>query len=91
MNKKDLVKAVAEDCGLTIKASESVVDAILNQIVDSVAAGEKVSLPGFGIFDRKERAARTGKNPRTNEPVEIPASTVPTFKAGKNFKQQVNS
>ena len=65
-------------------------DSVFDSIAATVAAGEKVSIPGFGTFESKTRAARTGRNPRTKETVEIPASTVPTFKAGKLFKEKVN-
>ena len=63
--------------------------AVLNTISDALAAGEKVQLIGFGTFDVKERAARTGRNPRTKETIEIPASKIPQFKAGKELKDAV--
>ena len=87
MNKTELVKKVAADNALSQKQATAVVESVLNTIVASVAAGEKVSLP---TFESKHREARTGRNPRTKEAVEIPASTVPAFKAGKAFKDQVN-
>ena len=90
MNKKDLVKKIAEETSLSQKQATEAIDSFLNSITNAVAAGEKVSIPGFGTFDSKTRAARTGRNPRTNEMVEIPASTVPSFKAGKAFKEKVN-
>ena len=90
MNKKDLVKKIAEETSLSQKQATEAIDSFLNSITNAVAVGEKVSIPGFGTFDSKTRAARTGRNPRTNETVEIPASTVPSFKAGKAFKEKVN-
>ena len=90
MNKKDLVKKIAEETSLSQKQATEAIDSFLNSITNAVAAGEKVSIPGFGTFDSKTRAARTGRNPRTNDTVEIPASTVPSFKAGKAFKEKVN-
>ena len=90
MNKTELVKKVAADNGISQKQTAAVVESVLNTIMSSVAAGDKVSLPGFGTFESKHRDARTGRNPRTKEAVEIPASTVPAFKAGKAFKDQVN-
>ncbi len=90
MNKKELIAKVAEDTGLTKKDSAVAVESVLTAIMDTVAAGDKVSLTGFGIFETKHREARTGRNPRTKEAVEIPASTVPAFKAGKAFKEKVN-
>ena len=90
MNKTELIAKVSEDTGLTKKDAAAAVESVLNAITDAVAAGDKVSLTGFGIFERKTRAARTGRNPRTKEAVEIPAFTVPSFKAGKAFKEQVN-
>jgi len=90
MTKKELVKKIAEDYTLTQKQAAAIVDSVFDSVVEAVAAGDKVSIPGFGTFESKTRAARTGRNPRTNETVEIPASTVPTFKAGKAFKEKVN-
>ena len=90
MNKTELIAKVAADTGLTKKDAAAAVESILGAITDTVAAGDKVSLTGFGIFEPKHREARTGRNPRTKEAVEIPASTVPVFKAGKAFKEKVN-
>lgn len=90
MNKTELVKKVAENAGLTQKQAAAAVESVFAAITASVAAGEKVSLVGFGTFEAKHRDARVGRNPRTKETVEIPASTVPSFKAGKAFKDQVN-
>ncbi|MBR0159813.1 MAG: HU family DNA-binding protein [Oscillospiraceae bacterium] len=90
MNKTEFVKKVAAENALTQKKAAEVVDSVLNAVVDAVAAGEKVSFPGFGTFESKARAARVGKNPQTGEAVEIAAATVPAFKAGKAFKDKVN-
>lgn len=89
MNKTELINAVAENAGLSKKAAEAAVNAALNAITESLKAEEKVQLVGFGSFETKKRAARTGLNPRTGAAVEIPASTVPTFKAGKALKDAV--
>lgn len=90
MNKAELIAAVAENTGLSKKDSEKAVNATFETITSALEAGEKVSLVGFGAFDVKERAARMGRNPRTKEEVEIPASRVPQFKAGKALKDAVN-
>ena len=89
MNKAELISAVAEVAGLSKKDTEKAVNATFDAITAALEAGEKVSLVGFGAFDVKERAARMGRNPRTKEEVEIPASRVPQFKAGKALKDAV--
>ena len=89
MNKAELIATVAEVAGLSKKDSEKAVNATFDAIPAALEAGEKVSLVGFGAFDVKERAARMGRNPRTKEEVEIPASRVPQFKAGKALKDAV--
>ena len=89
MNKAELIAAVAEVAGLSKKDSEKAVNATFDAITAALEAGEKVSLVGFGAFDVKERAARMGRNPRTKEEVEIPASRLPQFKAGKALKDAV--
>ena len=89
MNKAELIAAVAEVAGLSKKDSEKAVNATFDTITAALEAGEKVSLVGFGAFDVKARAARMGRNPRTKEEVEIPASRVPQFKAGKALKDSV--
>lgn len=90
MKKTELIAAVAEKAGLTKKDAEMAVNATFDAIVEAVAAGDKIQLVGFGTFERRERGSRTGLNPRTNEAIEIPASKVPAFKAGKAFKEAVN-
>ena len=86
MNKQELVSAVSARCGLSKKDTEATISATLDAIVNALAAGERVQLMGFGSFEVKERAARTGRNPQTNETIEIPASKAVNFKAGKALK-----
>ena len=89
MNKADLIAAVAEKAELSKKDSEKAVNAALDVITDALKAGDKVQLVGFGAFDVKTRAARVGRNPQTKKEIEIPASKVPQFKAGKALKDAV--
>ena len=89
MNKTDLVAVVAQKTGLTKKDAERVVNATVETIAESLVKGEKVQLSGFGIFEVKEREARIGRNPRTKESIQIPASRQPVFKASKTLKDQV--
>ena len=90
MNKTELIAAVAEKAGISKKDADAAVNTTLDTIVEMVAAGDKVQLVGFGTFEPRERSAKTGKNPRTGESIEIPASKIPAFKAGKAFKDLVN-
>ena len=90
MNKAELISAVAVKTGLSKKDSEKAINATFEAITTSLEAGEKVQLVGFGMFDVKERAARIGRNPKTKEAIEIPASRVPTFKAGKALKDSID-
>lgn len=89
MNKTELVAAVATKADLSKKDAEAAVIAVLDAVTEALADGDKVALVGFGTFEVKERAARTGKNPRTGEAIEIPASKVPSFKAGAALKNAV--
>ena len=89
MNKAELVSAVAEKTGFSKKDSEKALSAILETITETLKTGDKVQLVGFGVFETKERAARTGRNIKTKEPIEIPASKTPVFKAGKTLKEIV--
>ena len=91
MNKGELVKEVAKVAKVSQKAAADVVCAFIETVEKTVAKGKKVTLVGFGTFEARTRNARTGKNPRTNEPIKIPAATVPAFKAGKAFKDAVNA
>ncbi len=90
MNKNDLVSKVAESADLSKQKAASAVDAIIEAIKGSLKAGEDVRLVGFGTFSVSNRAATTGRNPRTGEPIKIPASKQPKFKAGKDLKESVN-
>ena len=90
-NKAELVSEVASKTKLTKKEVAAAVDAIFGSIQDNLAKGEKVQLIGFGTFEARKRNARTGKNPQSGEAIEIPAATVPAFKAGKAFKDMVNA
>ena len=90
MNKAELIAAVAEKAGLTKKDADKAVAAVFATITESLAKGDKVTVFGFGNFEVRERAARTGLNPRTKETIKIAASKVPAFKAGKAFKDAVN-
>lgn len=90
MNKTDLVAAVAEKTGLSKKDSEKAVSAVFESITSALTEGDKVQLVGFGAFEVKERPARIGRNPRTKEEIEIPASRAAAFKAGKALKDAVS-
>ena len=90
MTKTELISAVADKADFTKKNAETAVNAIISTITDALASGEKVSIVGFGTFERRERKERTGVNPRTKEQITIPASKVPAFKAGKAFKDAVD-
>ena len=89
MNKAELINAVAEKAALSKKDSEAAVNAALEAITGALSDGEKVQLVGFGSFEVKKREARVGRNPKTKEAIEIPASKVPVFKAGKALKDVV--
>jgi DNA-binding protein HU-beta len=90
MNKNDLIDAVAERTSLAKSDAARAVDAVLGSITDTLQKGDAVTLSGFGTFAIKTRAARTGRNPRTGAAIDIPASKVPSFKAGKGFKDAVS-
>ncbi|HEY5603973.1 MAG TPA: HU family DNA-binding protein [Gammaproteobacteria bacterium] len=90
MNKQDLIDAVAESAELSKAAAGRAVDGMLSAISNALSKGEQVSLVGFGTFLVRERAARTGRNPRTGEPIAIAAAKNPSFKAGKALKDAVN-
>ena len=89
MNKTELVAAVAAKTELSKKNAEKAVAAVLETVAETLAAGEKVQLVGFGTFETREREARSAKNPRTGETVEVAASRVPAFKAGQALKAKV--
>ena len=89
MNKTELIAAVAAKAGLTKKDAERVVNATIETITESLVKGDKVNISGFGIFEIKNREARVGRNPRTKEQIQIPATKLPVFKAGKALKDTV--
>ena len=89
MNKSEFIAAVAEKSGLSKKDCEAVLDAFIRVIENAFRQEDKVQLVGFGSFEVRARSARTGRNPRTNEPVEIPAAKVPVFKPGKTLKEKL--
>ena len=91
MNKQELLSAMAEKSGLTKKDSEAALAAFIETVQDTLKKGEKVQLIGFGSFEVRDRAARTGKNPLTDEEMNIPAAKVPAFKAGRALKDLVNN
>ena len=90
MNKAELITSMAEKSQLTKKDAETALKAFIDSVQEALENGEKVQLVGFGTFETRERAAREGRNPRTKEVISIPASVVPVFKAGKEFKDRVN-
>nr|WP_091832666.1 HU family DNA-binding protein [Marininema halotolerans] len=90
LNKAELIDQVAESMGKTKKETTLLVEAVLDSISEALRQGEKVSLIGFGNFEVRERAARTGRNPQTGEAIQIEASKVPAFKPGKQLKEAVN-
>ena len=90
MNKTELIAAVAAKAGLTKKDAERVVNATIDTIVQNLANGEKVQISGFGNFEIKAREARVGRNPRTKEAIQIPATRLPIFKASKVLKDTVS-
>ncbi|HEX5090646.1 MAG TPA: HU family DNA-binding protein [Nocardioides sp.] len=89
MNKGDLKDAVAQAAGLSGADAERALDAVLDTITKAVASGDKVTIPGFGTFEKRERSARTGRNPQTGAEIQIAATSVPGFKAGAKFKSAV--
>ncbi len=90
MNKTELIKAISDSTSLSKKDASAALEAVLSTIMAEVAEGNKVSLIGFGTFEKRHRDARLGRNPRTGEATEIPESYAPAFKAGKGFKDKVN-
>ena len=89
MNKTELIDAVAKKAELSKKDAEKAINAVMDAVKDALAEGDKVQLVGFGTFEVKERAARTGINPQTKAQIEIPASKAPVFKAGNTFKGEI--
>lgn len=91
MNKTELITNMANKANLTKKDAEAALNAFVEIVEDTVAAGDKVALVGFGTFEPRLRAAREGRNPKTKEVIQIAESIAPVFKAGKEFKEKVNA
>ncbi len=90
MNKAELISAIVSETGLSKKDTEATINSFVNVVSNELAKKEKVQLIGFGTFETRERAARTGRNPQTGKELKIAASTTPAFKAGKALKDIVN-
>lgn len=91
MNKAELINSISEKSGLMKKDAIKALDAFIASIEETVQKGEKVLIVGFGTFEAKKRAERKGRNPQTQKEITIPSSTMPVFKAGKEFKDKVNN
>ena len=91
MKKSDLVDAIAGKSGVAKAQAQTLVEDVFELISDALQKGEKIDLRGFGTFSVKDSAARTGRNPQTGEPIQIPARRVPGFKAGKELRDRVNT
>ncbi len=89
MNKAELIKAVADKAEVSTRDAEAVIDGVIDLITDALVAGESVKLSGFGVFEKKERAARTGTNPANGSKIEIPASKNAVFKPSKALKEKI--
>jgi DNA-binding protein HU-beta len=90
MNKEELVQEVSKKAKVTQKEVAEVLSTFIDVVEKTVSKGKKVTLVGFGTFEARKRSARTGRNPQTGKEIKIPAKTVPTFSAGKKFKELVN-
>jgi DNA-binding protein HU-beta len=90
MNKQDLVAQLSAQLELSKREAGEAVDAVFDSIARAVSKGDKVSIPGFGSFEKRKRAARTARNPQTGATIKVPATSVPAFKAGKEFKESVS-
>ncbi len=91
MNKGQLIDNIAESADISKAAAGRALDALIDSVTNALVEGDSVSLIGFGAFSVKDRAARTGRNPQTNEPIQIAAAKVPAFKAGKSLKDAINA
>lgn len=91
MNKGELVDAIASKSSVSKKTADATLTTLLEAIVEAVASGDKVSLVGFGSFEPRHRQAREGRNPKTGNKMQIPATKVPAFSAGKQFKEKVSA
>lgn len=90
MNKEELVQEVSKKAKVTQKEAAEIINSFMETVQKAVAKGKKVTLVGFGTFEARKRAARTGRNPQTGKPIKIEAKTAPVFSAGKKFKDIVN-
>jgi DNA-binding protein HU-beta len=90
MNKAELIEAAAAKTQTTQKQTNTLLNALLESIIEAVTAGDKVTIVGFGTFDARDRKAREGRHPKTGETMTIPAATVPYFSPGKDFRETVN-
>ena len=90
MNKSELIDAIASSADLSKASAGRALDAVVETVTNTLKEGDSVSLVGFGVFSVKDRAARTGRNPQTGEPIQIKAAKIPSFKAGKALKDAVN-
>jgi len=90
VNKEELVQEIAKKAKVTQKEASEVLSTLIDVVEKTVAKGKKVTLVGFGTFEARKRAARTGRNPQTGKEIKIPAKTVPAFTAGKKFRELVN-
>ena len=90
MNKSELVDSIAEGAGLSKADAERALNALIESVQGAVAGGDKVTLPGFGSFSVSQRAARTGRNPRTGDTVEVSRKVIPFFKTGKQLRERLN-
>ncbi len=90
MNKQELISVMAENAGLSKKDAEAALKAFMSAVEDTLVKGGKVQLVGFGTFEVRERAARTGRNPQTGAEMKIAAAKVPAFKAGRSLKDKIN-
>ncbi|NLU10812.1 MAG: HU family DNA-binding protein [Tepidanaerobacter acetatoxydans] len=91
MNKAELITAMAEKSGLTKKDSEKALNAFIESVEEALMKRDKVQLVGFGTFEVRERSSRKGRNPQTGEEIDIPAASIPAFKAGKALKDSINN
>ena len=90
VNKAELISVMAEKSGLTKKDTEKALNSFIEAVEEALENGDKVQLVGFGTFEVRERSARKGRNPQTGEEIDIPAASVPAFKAGKALKDSIN-
>lgn len=89
MNKAEMVEGIISRTGWSKREAEEAVRAFVDTVTDAVAAGDKVTLPGFGTFEKRERAARTARNPQTGDPIKLKKTSVPAFRPGTGFKSYV--